>query len=141
MNLLFICCFPHFPPPDPTLTIENVTEVMGEVGDWERVVRESISNFELIPEFKVEEIKQQPSSEKHKGQAVGEYWIKTDPGASWEKLAEALYNGGEERALCTPMQMQYLLTTEVPAMVLMYDCDSEQPVHESPKDFPGSMQS
>ena len=103
---LFICCFPHFSPPDPTLTIENVTEVMGEVGDWERVVLESISNFELIPEFKVEEIKQQPSSEKHKGQAVGEYWIKTDPGASWEKLAEALYNAGEERALA--MAKQYL---------------------------------
>jgi len=24
-------------PSDPTLTVENVTEVMGEVGDWEEV--------------------------------------------------------------------------------------------------------
>ena len=80
--------------------MENVTEVMGEVGDWERVAR---GGFLLrsglnIPYSKLWEIKQQSSSEKEKSHAVGGYWVSTDPVPSWEELAQVFYNLGEERA-------------------------------------------
>ena len=74
--------------------MENVTEVMGEVGHWERVA------IELeIPDSKLQEIKQQSSSEREKSRAVSGYWVNTAPDPSWEKLALVLYHQGEERAL------------------------------------------
>ena len=86
-------------PSDPTLTVENVTEVMGEVGDWERVARRVLATHGLqIPDSKLQEIKQQSSSEKEKSRAVGGYWVNTHPHPSWEKLAQVLYDQGEERA-------------------------------------------
>ena len=86
-------------PSDPTLTVENVTEVMGEVGDWERVALRL-----YIPDYKLQEIKQQSSSEREKSRAVGGYWVNTHPKPSWEKLAQVLYNRGEERALAVVKQ-------------------------------------
>ena len=85
-------------PSDPTLTVENVAEVMGEVGDWERVAPR------LIPYSKLQEIKQQTSSERKKSRAVGEYWVNTHPDPSWKKLAEVLYQEGEERAAAKTKQ-------------------------------------
>ena len=81
-------------PSDPTLTVENVTEVMGEVGHWERVAQAL-----YIPDSKLQEIKQQSSSEKEKSRAVGGYWVNTHPVPSWERLAQVLFMKGEERAL------------------------------------------
>ena len=77
-------------PSDPTLTVENVTEVMGEVGDFLGL---------RLPDSKLQEIEQQSSSEKEKSHAVGGYWLNTAPVPSWEKLALILYKQGEERAL------------------------------------------
>ena len=86
---------------DPTLTVENVTEVMGEVGDWERVA------YELrVPRSKRQEIKQLSTSDREKSQSLGRYWLNTFPGASWQMLGHALYNCGEEKALV--MVKQYL---------------------------------
>ena len=82
-------------PSDPTLTVENVTEVMGEVGDWEKVG--GICRLS-IPDSKLHEIKQQSSSEKEKSRAMGGYWVNTHPDPSWERLARVLYQEGEERA-------------------------------------------
>ena len=66
---------------------------MGEVEHWERVA------IELeIPDSKLQEIKQQSSSEREKSRAVGGYWVNTNPVPSWEKLALVLYEEGEERA-------------------------------------------
>ena len=81
--------------------MENVAEVMGEVGDWERVAQgDSAYTIGLyIPDSKLQEIKQQSSSEKEKSRAVGGYWVNTHPDPSWEKLAQVLYKVGEERAL------------------------------------------
>ena len=76
-------------------------EVMGEVGDWERVTR-----VLYIPDSKLQEIKQQSSSEKEKSSAVGGYWVNTHPVPSWEKLAEVLYYWAEERAVA--MAKRYL---------------------------------
>ena len=87
-------------PSDPTFTVENVAEVMGEVGHWERVARR------LIPDSKLQEFKQQSSTEKEKSHAVGGYWLDTAPVPSWEELAQVLYEKGEERAVA--MAKQYL---------------------------------
>ena len=59
-----------------------------------------------VPRSKRQEISQQSSTEREKSLALGDYWVNTDPHASWEKLAWALYQWGEERALA--VMKQYL---------------------------------
>ena len=88
-------------PSDPTLTVENVTEVMREVvGNRERV-------WELlcVPRSKQTELMQQSSTEE-KTHAVSQYWIKCIPHPSWMRLARELYFWEEERAAV--MTKQYL---------------------------------
>ena len=116
MNTSFICSSPlsspsvHVSPSDPTLTVENVVEVIGAVGDWEVVARRSADTRDRrvlgISDSKLQEIKLQSSSEKDKRKSVGVYWIKTVPCASWHKLARVLYQNGEERALA--LMKQYI---------------------------------
>ena len=93
-------------PSDPTLTVENVTEVMGEVGDLERVAQGGHPfTFGLnIPDSKLQEFKLQSSSEREKSHAVGGYWVNTHPILSWEWLARVLYEEEEERALAKTKQ-------------------------------------
>ena len=82
--------------------MENVSEVMGEVRDWKKVG----GFFGLeIPRFKLRSIKQQSSTEREKSCALGEYWVNTDPEASWEKLARELHRCEEEKA--ATMATQY----------------------------------
>lgn len=90
-------------PSDPTLTVENVTEVMGEVGDWKRVA--GIFGLD-IPDSKLQEIKQQSYTERDRSRLAGEYWVNTDPDASWLVLGRALYKCREETAAA--MVKQYL---------------------------------
>ena len=88
---------------DPTLTVENVMEVMGEMGDWGRVA----GMFGLeIPYSKLQEIKQQSYTERDRSRLAGEYWVNTDPNASWRTLADVLYKEGEDSA--RRMVKQYL---------------------------------
>ena len=89
--LLCICNFVS--PSDPTLTVENVKEVMGEVEKWEVV-----GSVLHVPHSKLQEIRQQSSTERERSLALGEYWVNIAPHASWERLACALYEYGEERA-------------------------------------------
>ena len=97
-------------PSDPTLTAENVTDVMGEVGDWERVAHGSFRDFPNeglgIPCSKLQEINQPSYTERDRSHLVGEYWVNTDPNASWRTLAHVLYECGEDSALM--MVKQYL---------------------------------
>ena len=75
---------------------------MGEVKDWKKVG----GFFGLeIPRFKLLSIKQQSSTEREKSCVLGEYWVKTDPEASWEKLARELHGCEEEKA--ATMATQY----------------------------------
>ena len=69
-------------------------EVMGEVRYWE-----GVGGMLDISSFKLQEIKQQSSSEREKSHAVGGYWVNTHPKPSWEKLAHVLYEKREKRAL------------------------------------------
>ena len=93
--------------------MENVREVMTEVvGNWEEV------GMSLgVPVSKRQEINQQSSTEREKSLAVGDYWVNTAPGASWEKLATLLYHSGEERALAVTKQyLQQGMCTQLPVM-------------------------
>ena len=75
--------------------MENVREVMAEVvGNW-RNVGESLG----VPYSKREKSNFQPSTERERSLAMGDYWVNTDPDASWERFAMVLYQDGEERAL------------------------------------------
>lgn len=76
-------------------------EVMGKVRNWEEV-----GDFLGVSESKRDEIKQQLSNEGEKSRQLGEYWVSVDPSASWERLANALYKNGEEKAAV--MVKQYL---------------------------------
>ena len=82
--------------------MENVREVMAEVRNWKRV-----GSLFRVPHSKQHEISQQSSTEREKSLALGDYWVNTDPRASWEDLAGVLYQQeGEERALA--VMKQYL---------------------------------
>ena len=100
------CCLLSSPsacvsPSDPTLTVENVREVMAEVRDWRRVGRWIGLG---VPLSKREEISQQSSTEKEKSLALGDHWVNTSPYASWERLARGLYQWGEKGALAVTKQ-------------------------------------
>ena len=81
--------------------MENVREVMAEVGDWWEVGM----NLD-VPDSKRKEISQQSSTEREKSLALGDYWVNTVPNASWEILARVLYRKGEEKAVA--VMKQYL---------------------------------
>ena len=72
-----------------------------------------------VPYSKRQEIIQQSSTEREKSLALGDYWVNTDPRASWEKLARVLYREGEERALAVTkqyLQQQQGECTQLPVM-------------------------
>ena len=79
--------------------MENVREVIAEVGNWR-----SVGIYLGVPHSKRLEISQQSSTERYKSLALGDYWVNTDPDASWEKLARVLYQEGEERAAAVTKQ-------------------------------------
>ena len=74
---------------------------MAEVRNWEKVG--SILGLD-VPLSKRQEIWQQSSTEREKSLALGDYWVITDPEASWENLARVLYQNGEKRALAVTKQ-------------------------------------
>ena len=71
------------------------------VGDWE-IVGIGLG----VPRSKLQEIRQQSSTEREKGLALGDYWVNTAPVASWKKLSQVFYQWGEERAAA--VMKQYL---------------------------------
>ena len=101
-----MCCLLSSPsacisPSDPTLTVENVREVMAEVGNWM-----SVGMTLGVPVSKLKEIRQNSFTEREKSIALGDYWINTDNDASWDRLARVLYQCEVERALA--LMNQYL---------------------------------
>ena len=94
--------------------MENVREVMAEVGNWE-----SVGSELDVPPPKRQEINQQSSTVRDKSLALGDYWVNTDPDASCEKLARVLYRWGEERAAAVMkqyLQQQQGVCTQLPVM-------------------------
>ena len=89
-------------PSDPTLTVDNVSEVMREVVGCSKWVWVSLG----VPKFKLAELQQQSSTEEEETRAVSQYWINSSPDATWKVLTWLLYFNGEERAAV--MAKQYL---------------------------------
>ena len=87
-------------PSDPTLTLENVTEVMREVVGG----RMLMCNLLDVPLSKL--LQQQSSTKEEKTHAGSLYYVNCVPHPSWSDLARALYMRGEERAAV--MAKQYL---------------------------------
>ena len=84
---------PCVSPSDSTLTVDSVLEVMGKVQEWYWV------GIELdVPVSKLDEIKEQSSTEIEKNHQVGRYWVNTHPDPTWEELGRVLYKTGEETA-------------------------------------------
>ena len=79
--------------------MENVREVMAEVGDCGKVTW-----WLDVPDSKQQEIREQSSTKREKSLALGDYWVNTAPDASWEKLAWGLYKEGEEKAAAVMKQ-------------------------------------
>ena len=79
--------------------MENVRDVMAEVGSWV-----DLGNCLDVHGSKRQEIMHQSSTGKKKCLALGEYWVNNDPDASWERLARRLYQWGEKRALAVTKQ-------------------------------------
>ena len=88
-------------PSDPTLTVDSVLEVMGKVQGW-YLVGDKLG----VPDSKLDEIKNQSSTEMEQHLELTKYWVNTDPDPSWEKLGRVLYTYGEETAAM--MVKQYL---------------------------------
>jgi len=92
-------------------------EVMGEVQNWKRVVQGNrehsfqvgigggLSSGLEIPFSKREEINSSYNWMDRR-RLTAEYWVNTDPRASWQCLADVLYQEGEDSALM--MVKQYL---------------------------------
>ena len=105
--MFFAHCSPHCPPlplvspSDSTLTVDSVLEVMGKVQRWYEV-----GLYLGVPKSKLDEIKEQSSTEIEKSHQVGRYWVNTHPNPSWEELGKTLYLNGEETAAM--MVKQYL---------------------------------
>ena len=98
--------------PDPTLTVESVLEVMGEVQNWWK-----LGEMLSVPESKLQVIETQLSTEK-KNISMGHYWVNNDPHASWEKLCSTLYMMKEERAVAKAIQ--YLPKGNSILLILLY---------------------
>ena len=75
-------------PPDPTMTVDNVTQVINKIeGDKSKVVRISLGID--IPSSVIEEIERRSSTDKNK--AYANYYVNYHPNPSWEDLTWELY--------------------------------------------------
>ena len=75
-------------PPDPTLTVENVGQVMEKVEPNVKMkVWESIVYYDHI----IEEIQEKYSTDSEKETAYVNMYVNCDKDASWEEIAENLY--------------------------------------------------
>ena len=69
---------------------------MEEVGDWQELASHP---HIYIPDAILERITKQNATDKIQSRAAGEWWVHTDPYPSWDYLASALYDSGENGAL------------------------------------------
>ena len=53
----------------------------------------------IVPEHKLDEIKQQHSTHANQTRAIVEYWLSVDPTPSWRRLVWALNGCKEHQAL------------------------------------------
>ena len=73
--------------PDPTITVENVTQVLNKIeGDkW------SVMKGGLIPSPLPEEIQRRYSTDADQIHGCADYYVNYHPNASWQRLTQGLY--------------------------------------------------
>ena len=80
-------------PPDPTMTVDNVTQVFNKIeGDKTKVMG---GNGAGIPDSLIEEIKKGSSTDTEENKAYAHYYVNYHPDASWEHLTRTLYRRAE----------------------------------------------
>ena len=91
--LSYVCTCP---PPEPTLTVENVAGVMEKVA----VERRKKVWFEedIVPNPQLEEIYQKYSTEEQRIHACADIYVNCNPDSSWKYLHERLYEWNEMTA-------------------------------------------
>ena len=78
-------------PPDPTMTVDNVSQILNNIpkDKWERVM--SIDGLN-IPGPLLEEIQRRYSTNIEKNHACADYYVNYHPDAEWEHLTWKLYD-------------------------------------------------
>ena len=79
---------------DPTLTTNNVTEVVELVKDWD-----PLSWYLIVPANRLREIQQRCSTEREIANECASYYVQYHPKPSWTHLASCLYSKGEFAAV------------------------------------------
>ena len=87
-----MCCT----PPDPTLTVENVSEVMENVAVERR--KEMWSRHDIVPDPQLEEFYQKYSTEEQRIHACADIYVNCYPHSSWTHLCQTLYRVKEMSA-------------------------------------------
>ena len=83
---------PPPPPPDPTMTVDNVTQVLNKIPEdkWIRVMDRYGGGLE-IPEPLLKEIQRRYSTDTEKIHACADYYVNCHPDSEWEHLTARLY--------------------------------------------------
>ena len=92
--LSYVCTCP---PPEPTLTVENVAGVMEKVAVERR--EEVWSRQGIVPRPQLEEINQKYSTEEQKIHACADIYVNCHPDFSWTHLHQRLYKKNEMTAV------------------------------------------
>ena len=91
--LSYVCTCP---PPEPTLTVENVVGVMEKVAVERR--KEVWSRGGIVPDPQLEEIYQKYSTEEQRIHACADVYVNCRPDSSWTHLCQRLYGRNEMTA-------------------------------------------
>ena len=115
--------------PDPTLTVENVVEVMENVA-VERS-KEVWSEGDIVPDPQLEEIYQKCSTEEQRIHACADIYINCNPQSSWIHLCQGLYNKNEVTAArkaktFTPQTSERIIVVVYLYIVTVQDDDNKQ---------------
>ena len=91
--LSYVCTCP---PPEPTLTVENVVGVMEKVAVERRM--EMWSRGDITLDLQLEKIYQEYSTEEQRIRACADIYINCRPDSSWTDLCQGLYVWNEMTA-------------------------------------------
>ena len=104
-------CYKLFSPffflLEPSLTFENVLNVLAEVKDPKKWKSHEIPDCLHIPRSKVKEIKQLYPNLSQRQSALAQFWMNSHPAPSWELICYALYFT-EEYEVLESTQNKYL---------------------------------
>ena len=78
---------------DPTLTTDNVAQVMELVNDWDSLLNS------VIPSYRLRAIQQKYSTKSEISTECASHYVHCHPGSSWTHLARGLYFKGEFAAV------------------------------------------